>query len=208
MVPTEWRKICEEVTEAMLAHTRPFVTPLGTETDRAVRLVGTGSYVSRKASRLLVTCQHVACVQPMHYRLHGADDVFEHREAWTMDRHPIDAAITTIGDTAWNACTHRAQAIPFSRFANIHAPADRAELLFFRGFSGENARYAFGVHQTNGTGYCTQEKADAGDAEIFEIFWEPDNTQLSSQTSAEASAEVQFEDAGGFSGSGMIVISA
>ena len=57
------------------------------------------------------------------------------------------------------------------------------------------------MHQTNGTGYCSQEKANTGDKEIFELFWEPDKTEVSSQTLPEASAEMKFEVAGGFSGS-------
>ena len=108
-----------------------------------------------------------------HYRFNGADNVFEHRGPWTMDGHPKDAAFAILSDQAWRACTHLAQAVPYSRFAQMHAPCEQAELLFFRGYAGENAHYAFGVHQTNGTGYCSQEKANTGDKEIFELFWEP-----------------------------------
>lgn len=200
MTPEQWKLTCDEVADAMLAHTCPFVTPLGTETERDVRLVGTGSYVSRE-TRILLTCEHVAAVQPMHYRFHGCDDVFEHSGPWTMERHPVDAAFAVIDDAAWRARSHQAQPVPYSRFASRHAPADRAEILFFRGFSGENARYAFGLHQTNGTGYATQEKEDSGDAQIFELFWEPENIDLTSQTSPEAAAEMKFEEANGFSGS-------
>jgi hypothetical protein len=200
MTPEQWKLTCDEVADAMLAHTRPFVTPLGTETERDVRLVGTGSYVSRE-NRILLTCEHVAAVQPMHYRFHGCDDVFEHSGPWTMERHPVDAAFAVIDDAAWRARSHQAQPVPYSRFASRHAPADRAEILFFRGFSGENARYAFGLHQTNGTGYATQEKEDSGDAQIFELFWEPENIDLTGQTSPEAAAEMKFEEANGFSGS-------
>lgn len=201
MTSIQWREICDQVTNSMLVYTRPFVTPLGTETDRTVRLVGTGSYVCRHKYRLLLTCEHVAIEQPMHYRFNGSDDVFEHRGSWTMDKHPVDAAFAMLSDPAWQACAHLAQAVPYSRFAQKHAPCNQAELLFFRGYAGENAHYAFGVHQTNGTGYCTQEKANTGDEEIFELFWEPDKTQISSQTLSEASAEMKFEVAGGFSGS-------
>lgn len=34
--------------------------------------------VSRARGRILLTCEHVARVQPMHYRFLGSDDVFEH----------------------------------------------------------------------------------------------------------------------------------
>lgn len=201
MTPQQWKTICDKVSDDMLVHTRPFVTPLGTENQQTVRLVGTGSYVVHENRRFLLTCEHVALIQPMHYRFHGNEDVFEHQGPWTMEKHPFDAAFARITDLAWAACSHQAEPISFERFAQHHAPADRAEILFFRGFSGENAHYAFDVHQTNGTGYATQEKDKTGDAQIFELFWEPENTQLTSQTKPEAATEMKFENAGGFSGS-------
>lgn len=201
MTPQQWKTICDKVSDDMLVHTRPFVTPLGTESPLSVRLVGTGSYVVRKNHRLLITCEHVARIQPMHYRFNGNEDVFEHRGPWTMDKHPIDAAFAPITDLAWAACPHQAEPISYDRFAWYHAPADRAEILFFRGFSGENSHYAFNVHQTNGTGYATQEKEMSGDDQVFELFWEPENTELTSQTTTEAAAEMKIENAGGFSGS-------
>ena len=201
MTPQEWENICDKVTDEMCAHTKAFVTPLGTATSRDVRLVGTGSYVSRESFRLLLTCEHVAEQQPMHYRFHGSDRVFEHKGRWMMEKHPVDLAFAFIDDDQWNACSHQAQAIPFKRFAPCHAPADPSEILFFRGFAGENARYAFGVHQTPSSCYASQEKENSGDKQIFEIIWEPECTQLSSQTSQEARDQMKFEDAGGFSGS-------
>lgn len=201
MTPAQWMAINNSVTDAMLAHTRPFGTPLGTATDTSVRLVGSGAYMTREDRHLLLTCEHVAREQPIHYRFHGSEDVFEHREAWTMDRHPIDAAFATIGDTAWAACAHRAATIPYGRFARVHQIVEPAELLFFRGYAGENARYAFGVHETNATGCCTQEKKGTGDAQIFELFWEPQNTKFTSGTPSEAQAAMKLDDARGFSGS-------
>ena len=201
MTPTQWKQINDQVTVAMLAHTRPFVTPLGTETETTIRLVGTGSYIQRNECRTLLTCEHVAREQPTHYRFHGSDDVFEHPGPWTMDKHPIDAAFAPISDAAWGASAHRAATIPFTRFAAAHSIVEQAELLFFRGYAGENAHYAFGVHQTNGSGYCTQEKKDTGDGQIFELFWEPGHTQFTSETSPDVRAEMKFENACGFSGS-------
>jgi hypothetical protein len=201
MTPQQWNSICDKVADDMRTHTRPFVTPLGTATEMHVRLVGTGSYVSREARRILLTCQHVAVIQPMHYRFHDSGNVFEHRGPWTMEKYPVDTAFAPINDPAWAACPHNAQPIACQRFDLRHAPADRAELLFFRGFAGENANYAFGIHQTNGTGYVTQEKENSGDDQNFELFWEPENTERTSQTSPDAAGEMKFEEAGGFSGS-------
>ena len=201
MTPTQWMAINNSVSDAMLAHTKSFGTPLGTQTNTTVRLIGSGAYVAREDRRLLLTCEHVAREQPIHYRFHGSEDVFEHRGAWTVDRHPIDAAYAIIDDAAWTACAHRASTIPYGRFAPVHRIVEPAELLFFRGYAGENAHYAFGVHETNATGYCTQEKKGTGDAEVFELFWEPQHTKFTSGTSSEAQAEIKFDDARGLSGS-------
>src|SRR5690349_21744194 len=108
MTPEQWMAINNSVADSMLAHTRPFGTPLGTARDISVRLVGSGAYVTREDRRLLLTCEHVAREQSIHYRFHGSDDVFEHRGTWTMDRHPIDATFALIDDTAWAACAHQA----------------------------------------------------------------------------------------------------
>lgn len=91
--------------------------------------------------------------------------------------------------------------IPWTRFAAAHSVVEQAELLFFRGYAGENAHYAFGIHQTSGSGYCTQEKKDTGDSQIFELFWEPEHTRFTSGTSSDLRAEMKFENARGFSGS-------
>lgn len=117
MTPQQWKTICEKVTNDMLVHTRPFVTPLGTANEWNVRLVGTGSYVSRDARRMVLSCEHVAQEQPMHYRFYGSDDVFEHEGPWVMEKHPIDAAFAAISDSAWNACSHQAQVVPVERFS-------------------------------------------------------------------------------------------
>tara|TARA_R100000501_G_C2630688_1_gene126173 strand:- start:5867 stop:6649 length:783 start_codon:yes stop_codon:yes gene_type:complete len=197
----EWVAIQSSVTDAMLAHTTPFGTPLGTASDTSVRLIGSGAYVTREDRRLLVTCEHVARETPIHYRFHGSDNVFEHREIWTMDPPPIDAACTVINDNAWMSSDHSAAAIRYERFATCHKIVEPAELLFFRGYAGENAHYAFGVHETNASGYCTQEKKGTGDQEIFELLWEPQHTEFTSGTTSQAKSAVRFDDARGFSGS-------
>ena len=200
MTEQQWRHDRESVTDAMLEHTKQFVTPLSTETATSIRLVGTGSYVQHE-KRMLITCEHVARVQPMHYRFLDSTNVFAPNGNWTMDEHPIDAAFVPISDSDWEACTHNAAAVPYSRFAKSHAIVERAELLFFRGYSGENAHYGFNEHLTNGSGYCSQVKDVAENAQFFEIFWEPKHTQFTKGTSAEACAAVKFEDPAGFSGS-------
>jgi hypothetical protein len=201
MTPLQWQQICERVTDEMLDFTRPFVTPLGTQSETNIWLVGTGSYVTLGEQRILLTCEHVACQQPIHYRFFGDDTVFEHQGPWRMDRHPIDAAQAPISYPAWDAVVHQAQAVPTAKFARTHSISEAEELLFFRGFAGENAHYAFGIHQTNGTGYCSQEVKDSGDAQIFEMFWDPQKTRFTTSATSDARAEIKFENAEGLSGS-------
>jgi hypothetical protein len=128
MTPEQWKQISDTVTTAMQAFTRPFVTPLGTETSQGkVRLVGTGNYIANGEKRILLTCEHVARQQPMHYRFLGHDSVFEHREPpWRMDPLPIDAACTTLSAKAWNAVGHLAAPIPVGKFAQKHRVAHQA----------------------------------------------------------------------------------
>ena len=201
MTSEQWEQIKQNVTDAMLEHTRPFVTALGTETDTTVRLVGTGSYVGDENQRLVLTCEHVAWEKPMHYRFMGSEEVFEHPGPWTLTPHPTDSAFASISSAQWCATTHQAKAIPLNRFANRHEVVEQAELLFFMGYAGENACYGFDTHQTNGTGYCSQEKLGTGDSCIFELFWEPDKTKFTTGTSAEAQRGTKYENARGFSGS-------
>lgn len=201
MTQEQWKQICDRITDAMLAFTRPFVTPLGTETPTEVRLVGTGSYVMLGDRRILLTCEHVARHQPIHYRFYGSDDVFEHLGPWRMDPHTVDAACAPISDPTWHAVAHQAQAVRIVKFAKKHQIFGREELLFFRGYAGENAHFAFGIHQTDGTGYCSQEVANSGDAQIFEMFWDPQQPQFTSGTGSDARANVKCDDAQGFSGS-------
>ena len=201
MTPSEWQRTCDHITDEMKVHTRAFTTPLGTETSTTIRLTGTGSYVQHEGRRLLLTCEHVAREGPVHYRLHDSKDVFEHCGSWITDPHPIDAATAVIADEAWHATAHQAAVVPYRRFANRHRTAQQAELLFFRGFAGENARYAFEVHETNASGYSTQERADSGDEQIFELFWDPQQTRVTAGTEDEARAAMKWDDPGGFSGS-------
>jgi hypothetical protein len=201
VTPAQWKVIIGIVTEQMLAFTRPFVTPLTTPTPETIRLTGTGSYVDIECQRLLLTCAHVAGDKPVHYRFAGAEDVFEHQGPWREDPHPIDAATVPMSNAAWTATSHKAGAVPAAAFAARHHTAQLEELLFFRGYAGENAAYGFGVHAANGSGYCSQEVKASGDSEIFEMFWEPLQTQFTAGTSAEAKASMGFNDAQGFSGS-------
>lgn len=201
MTQARWDAICNDVTDQMLAYTRPFVTPLTTENTQAVWLTGTGSFVDLDARRILLTCEHVSRDKPVHYSFYSSDDVFE-SAAWTEDtRQSVDAAFTEIDATAWNATTHRAAAVPAATFAQRHRTSQREELLFFRGFAGDNATYGFGIHNANGSGYCSQEVQNGSDAAIFEMNWNPQQARYTNGTSSAARSAVTFNNPRGFSGS-------
>lgn len=75
-------------------------------------------------------------------------------------------------------------------------------IVFFCGFAGENAGYGFGVHEANGTGYCSQEKqVEPPNSEIFEIFWEPQHVGFTTGTDENARRAMMAQNSGGFSGS-------
>jgi hypothetical protein len=115
MKPTEWKKICDRVTEAMRLYTRPCATPLSTSDDASVRLVGSGTYAMVRRCRILLTCEHVARITPMEYRFFGSDSVFRYPVPFTKEPDPLDAAFARIPDVAWNAVPHRAASVPYER---------------------------------------------------------------------------------------------
>lgn len=201
MVPHEWMQICSRVTDEMRAFTHPFVTPLAIETEDDVRLTGSGSFAEHNGTRILLTCQHVAQYQPVNYRFFHCDEVFRHSGIWCMTPPPTDVACARMTEAAWNAAAHEAKSIPLVKFAMKHAPCRKEELLFFRGFSGENEHYGFGVHLTNGTGYCSQERENSRDDQTFEIFWDAQHSKFSDGTTPDARANIQYDNPRGFSGS-------
>lgn len=203
MTPQQWAKVCNDVADAMKIHTRPFVTPLAASTEDEVKPVGTGSYIMFEGQRLLLTCQHVRGEGGVDYRFYGSDDVFKHPGPWVEDPRPsVDVAVAAMSDAQWNATSHSGSLVPYERFAPKHQIGQQEELLFFRGFAGENAPYAFGVHQATASGYCSQEKSiEVPDPAIFEMIWEPLKIALTSGTEEAVRNTVKAEDAGGFSGS-------
>ena len=169
--------------------------------EEGARLLGSGAYAKRQERIILLTCEHVVRGESVRSRFYGSDEYIESACAWTADRYPVDAAFRPIESTVWDQHAAQADAIAWERFALQHAPVAQEELLFFRGYAGENARYGFGVHQTNASGYCTQEKVDAGDDQIFELFWEPLETQFTSETPDRVRSDTRYDNAEGFSGS-------
>jgi len=197
----EWKKTISGVTDAMLQYSRQFNTFLFKETEKEAKLSGCGSFVNIDNQHILLTCEHVVTEKPLSYTFYGAKEVYRHDGDWKEEKHPVDIAYTKISNQAWSATEHEASAIPSNRFADKHAPYCKEELIFFHGFSGENAKYVFGEYHANGTGYCTQEKQNTGDNKVFELFWNPLETKFTPASSDLVRNNVRIDDPSGFSGS-------
>lgn len=197
-----WESTIEEVTEAMRNHVRPFVTPLSMDRPMSnkVTLEGTGSYVLLGGNRVVITCEHVAKRGDLNLGFYGSPDVFGYRGPWFMDPPPVDLALAPVTDAVWAKTPHQAATIPYERFAERHAISERAELLFFLGFAGENSAYGFGHFESPGSAYLSQEKTETGNAKYFEMFWKPKDIQYTADTTPEEQARVKHGDARGLSG--------
>lgn len=191
----EWEEVYKRVTDLMNEHTRPFISPLSKETNATVRHVGSGTYVAFDAGQAVITCQHVSREAPLNAGVFGSTDVLAIKHPFT-ESTAKDIAYARIDDAFWKATKHSAKSVPFARFAVRHDPRDRSELLFFRGFAGENSPYGFGVLDGLASGYLTQQQP-TDDPEIFELPWEPAKTQL---TGIPPRPDFRKDDPGGFSG--------
>jgi hypothetical protein len=202
--PTEderaaWAKACNDVTEQMKVHTRPFIVPLSLESADEVRHVGTGSLIRAGGQTLLITCRHVAAEGDLNYSLAGTEDVFRGPKLTTSPS--IDAAAGYLPSSHWTASSHSAQLVHWERIAETHDASVQEELFFFHGFAGENSHYGFGTLVTSASGYVTQQATDAApDDRIFELLWEPEKTTLITSTSEHARKTMRFSNAGGLSG--------
>lgn len=195
MNTAQWFALCDNVADIMKVHTRPFVPILaGAE-------VGTGTFVDRDGPSVL-TCAHVAKFDPHAHFVDDSGSTEIRPSTWRSDPSvSVDAALAPIDAGEWGNVSGRAQTLSLSRFAKSHSPV-QDELLFFRGVAGENVTYvgAFGADVIL-TGYCSQEKRHTGDANTFEVLWEPRQITKTSGTSEEVRDRVKHDHPGGFSGS-------
>jgi hypothetical protein len=200
MTLEEWKKLVGIVTDEMKVYTRPYVTPLRTSDEEKVRLLGTGSYIAVKDRRVVLSCEHVTRNKTVEYQFWGSDRIFRVTAPFTYDK-TLDIAFAPVPESDWTAENHGAKTIPFDRFAATHQPAEH-EILFFRGFAGENAHYGFGVHEANATAYGSQQSLEKPiQSDKFEILWEPDKIEFSQNTPSEIRSGFRHEDPHGFSGS-------
>lgn len=197
----QFDKTCSDVTDAMSRHTRPFIVPLSKESEQRVWLEGTGSYVRMGNHRVLLTCEHVSMTGPLDYRFNGSKDVYRVSQG-VVETKPLDISFVRLSDQAWNATRHKADTIPYERFAPRHYSANKNELMFFHGFAAENSGFAFETLTSNASAYVSQQKEDAvPDEKIFEMFWEPQKTAFTETTSLAQRINVRCNNSGGFSGS-------
>jgi hypothetical protein len=75
------------------------------------------------------------------------------------------------------------------------------ELLFFRGYAGENSSTVGTLSEAGASAYCSQEKLGTGNETYFEMFWEPRMTQYTTATTIDERERVSHESPKGFSGS-------
>jgi hypothetical protein len=179
----------------MKIHTRPFVTILaGAE-------IGTGTFVDKNGPSVL-TCAHVAKFNPHAHYVDDAESTEIRPGTWRADPSvAVDAACAPIDASEWGKISGGARLLSMSRFAKCHWPVPN-ELLFFRGIAGENVAYMSGLRaEVILTAYCSQEKRHTGDADIFEVLWDPTQITKTSGTSEEVRDRVKHDHPGGFSGS-------
>jgi hypothetical protein len=96
----------------------------------------------------------------------------------------------------WTAVPHQSQPIQPNQFALTHAPAEN-ELLFFKGYAGENSIFAFENLDTKASSYTTQAIKDvesADDRYFFLLHHKPEEIQFLDKKG-------RFENPSGFSGS-------
>jgi hypothetical protein len=173
-----WAGLCDRVTDLMKFHTRPFVSIM------AAAEIGTGTFIERHGVSIL-TCAHVAAFEPHAHYVDEFGSTQVRPGIWCSEpKDAVDAAFAPIHADQWRQVAARAHPLSMSRFAERHSPVT-GELLFFRGIAGENAAYIgpFGGAVII-SGYCSQEKKDATDANIFEMLWEPRKVAVAARASA------------------------
>lgn len=191
-----WDAMSNDVADIMKVYTRPFVTILAGDKD-----VGTGSFIEQEETRIL-TCEHVARFDPVAYYIDDGGTTSLQPGMWCVEPDKSkDVALASVPAAEWAQISTTARPLPMARFAQRHQTV-KDELLFFRGIAGENVGYIgnFGSDSIL-SGYCSQEKHETGDEDIFEMLWSPKNTTLSRGTSDAVRDRVKYDNPAGFSGS-------
>lgn len=145
------------VTDQMRAFTKPFYGPISYEPDeRTVCHSGTGNFVEFFEKKFILTCAHtVLAKNKLAFRLPGTEEYLAAPLKFASVDPPWDAAIGRLSDAVWYGKRHEARTVRDNQFEPMHS-ADKRELLFFKGYAGENSKFAFDTLKTDGTAYVTQ----------------------------------------------------
>jgi hypothetical protein len=187
------------LTNQMRDFTERFVTPITYENrDGVPTLSGTGTFVEVLGRRLLLTCEHVVLGrQELAFRPFGTENFLRAPARFASISDPYDIAVARIGDDLWQAAEHQAMAVGPDSFDLTHAAVED-ELLFFRGYAGENSVFGFDTMVTRSSSYTTQKKREGvesiDDRYHFVLLHNPEEVQFIDK-------KVHFEDPSGFSGS-------
>lgn len=200
---SEWESICADTVTKMINQVKLYTTPISRVlSDEEGEHLGTGSYFQFNNDKFLITNEHVAkhlASQSLTHRFFGNENIIRLTNPAYANPAPADVAISRIEQSSWCMFEHSSLAIPSSRFAKKHAPA-QTELLFFAGYSGERSRFLFGHLISCGTPYLTQEcpfpdsVVEANSQFHFSLHYPPDLA-----TSIDGSSHLP--DPHGFSGS-------
>ncbi|MCJ2119995.1 hypothetical protein MKK65_26055 [Methylobacterium sp. J-001] len=203
MTKQQWDALSALVADRMKAATRNFVTPVIHEALNEPTHIGSATYVElprQVGGTTLITCEHITRYQDQKHLPFGSNSPVNLSGTTCSDREPLDVGTIKLNDPTWQLQKEQAAMVGWSRFSQNHSPVPD-ELLFFYGLSGENTYSGYGDFHKIMVGYCSQEKRGTGDSEIFEIFWEPENTSITPGTSLEIYNKTKYSNAGGYSGS-------
>ncbi|OEF10371.1 hypothetical protein [Aliivibrio logei] len=193
MIEEDWNKLCNEASIKMVEHIKHYVTPISKvlSTESGEHL-GTGSYFELNRKKYLITNEHVAKYiknNSLTHKFLNNENIIKLTNPEISIKHPIDVAISEIEDTSWSLHEHESAPIPFERFAKKHNTV-LDEVLFFVGYSGERSNFYFGVLNTPGTPYLTQEipfpsnVQDADSDYHFALHYSPDKATSVDGTSS------------------------
>jgi len=202
MTENEWKEICDDVNNQMIRHVRPYITPLFKSSIQPRSLVGSGSFIRTGKTQSILTCEHVIRGKEMDFILSGNQTPYGIGHSLASYPEPIDLELASIKPGNWLNVVHNSKSICESQISRRHAPYCKEEILFIQGFAFENSGLGHGDEIPISTGLATQQKSTgSSDEKIFELFWEPNKMNYSSETDEQTQNIHRHIDPRGISGS-------
>ncbi|MBX3534571.1 MAG: hypothetical protein KF826_09485 [Xanthobacteraceae bacterium] len=162
MPKPEWDAHVKKVTEAMQNYTKKFVTPVSQVIEHDYgKLFGTGNYIELHGQHYLLTNEHVARGlerASLAHQFFDHDGVFRATNPFRVLPLPLDVAVSAIDQKIWTHEPHGSAAISEKKLSIAHT-AVAGEILFFKGYSGEQSQFLFGSLFSKATSYSAQEVA-------------------------------------------------